>query len=411
MDTSGRQDRESNPSVDPPSPVPPLNGLRTLAQRGLRARSPKRNEARWHGGTTQTAQASGTGIRDHWDSPESSKARACDALCREIGYPVVMRPEWSILAAEIGDAYQDKAVLAGGIATLVECFCVCMKELVESEEEEGVVDQDWSERMVDYFSSVQQVRLFLEVSSNKKKKKTTTTTTKNGGDVRLLRKDPEHGIVVVIPRGEQVPGPTVLMPRLKGDLAKMFGPGGGDGREGQGDGGGEEDGEEEEPEWTDVVASGAKKATAGSRGRSAGAASAVADVEYLPNPGSMPSPEELLSKPPYHLLVREQGGEVVVECSHSGTLKVLAEWFGKWGKINHHDHRRPPMIKAELVDSCWGLGTAYERLTLSPTNRIWRPSATTVLALVEGSLGYAQVDAHAGTYVYRKDAAFKSLRC
>lgn len=71
---------------------------------------------------------------------------------------------------------------------------------------------------------------------------------------------------------------------------------------------------------------------------------AIADehksFDILPNISLLPCPDDLLLKPPYHLTVYGGGKTTVeVQCSHSPTLELLAEYLKKWCKVNHQDTR------------------------------------------------------------------------
>lgn len=64
-------------------------------------------------------------------------------------------------------------------------------------------------------------------------------------------------------------------------------------------------------------------------------------IDVLPDIKTLLRPDELLLKPPYHLAVYGGGKTMVeVQCSHSPTLELLADYLKKWCKINHQDTRR-----------------------------------------------------------------------
>jgi hypothetical protein len=58
-------------------------------------------------------------------------------------------------------------------------------------------------------------------------------------------------------------------------------------------------------------------------------------MDYLPDPNTMPKPGSLLQNAPYHLFVHASGNNnIEIECSHSQTLEVLAEYLKRWTRIN-----------------------------------------------------------------------------
>lgn len=68
-------------------------------------------------------------------------------------------------------------------------------------------------------------------------------------------------------------------------------------------------------------------------------------VEILPAARSLPRPDELLRRPPYHLLVTARAyNEVEVQCSHSGSLVLLADYLRQWCRVNHNDTRNVSLL-------------------------------------------------------------------
>lgn len=57
--------------------------------------------------------------------------------------------------------------------------------------------------------------------------------------------------------------------------------------------------------------------------------------DFLPEIGVLERPEELTQRPPYRLVVRQEGrSRVVVEGSHMGSLRVLEGYLGRWVRHN-----------------------------------------------------------------------------
>lgn len=61
-------------------------------------------------------------------------------------------------------------------------------------------------------------------------------------------------------------------------------------------------------------------------------------VDFLPDPNTMPKPSALFQQAPYHLFVytsaSNRSHRIEIECSHSQTLEVLAEYLKRWTKTN-----------------------------------------------------------------------------
>lgn len=67
-------------------------------------------------------------------------------------------------------------------------------------------------------------------------------------------------------------------------------------------------------------------------------------VYTLPSVEILARPDELLLKPPYHLTVTNADSlGVEVQCSHSPTLRLLADYLKKWCRTNHQDSRNVSM--------------------------------------------------------------------
>jgi hypothetical protein len=72
------------------------------------------------------------------------------------------------------------------------------------------------------------------------------------------------------------------------------------------------------------------------RSQTAGDAARPA-ITYLPDVTALPRPEELLSQPPYHLIVRALGDtRMDIQCSHGASLEVLAAYLKRWTRTNNN---------------------------------------------------------------------------
>lgn len=90
-------------------------------------------------------------------------------------------------------------------------------------------------------------------------------------------------------------------------------------------------------EWADVsvpVAAPTTTATTAAATRTVPVREEV-EPSYLPDVNTLPRPDELLLKPPYHLHI-SQGSAITIECSHSPSLSFLEAYFKKWCRTNNH---------------------------------------------------------------------------
>ncbi|KAJ8121248.1 hypothetical protein O1611_g10149 [Lasiodiplodia mahajangana] len=63
--------------------------------------------------------------------------------------------------------------------------------------------------------------------------------------------------------------------------------------------------------------------------------------DMIPDVETVSRPDELLLKPPYHLIVYGGGKTFMeVQCSHSPTLQFLSDYLIKWSRTNHNNTTR-----------------------------------------------------------------------
>lgn len=227
-----------------------------------------------------------------------------------LGHEVIIEPEWQLLLAELEQFYPDKGNFVTIIAGCVEAWVKSMIELLDDSAHE-----DWTEIVLEKSKSGR-LRLFLEVSTS---------------DIASTSWSEERsGFIITLPK-KKVFQPAELFPIFRGKLLTCF-----EApkkpqlpiRQGQG----------AADEWADVeldTATGKPEVVEKARGSSASRPKTT--VEFLPNVQSLPRPDELFLRPPYHLTVIPGHSEIEIQCSHSPSLKVLSDYLKRWCRINHHD--------------------------------------------------------------------------
>jgi hypothetical protein len=60
-------------------------------------------------------------------------------------------------------------------------------------------------------------------------------------------------------------------------------------------------------------------------------------ADALPSVDMLERPEDLMRKPPYHLIVThtQYGKFITIQSSHQPSLELISEYFKKWTKRNH----------------------------------------------------------------------------
>lgn len=155
-------------------------------------------------------------------------------------------------------------------------------------------------------------------------------------------------------------------------------------------------------------------------------------IAYLPDFNGLGRPDDLLLKPPYHLMVYSRSPtEIEVQCGHSPTLQLLSDYLKKWCRTNHNLSnraslnsssrwvdpmltylpRQPPSVEIKLCQSAFGLGLMYDRLLLQVESRycVFTITPAIILNLVEGVLGYERVYSDGNCWTYQKTTEWKTL--
>ena len=67
----------------------------------------------------------------------------------------------------------------------------------------------------------------------------------------------------------------------------------------------------------------------------------------LPDAKLVPRPDDLLLRPPYHMMIYRHGhNHLEIQCSHSPSLQFLADYFKRWSRVNHEDTRSVSGIRS-----------------------------------------------------------------
>ncbi|KAI0445182.1 hypothetical protein F4803DRAFT_193305 [Xylaria telfairii] len=327
------------------------------------------------------------GIRDSWDNEDTPVQKAIRSLKEVIGVRVTVQPEWPLLLAELGTFYPDKATLAPSVAAAVETFCTALSTLADDEE-----NSEWADTLLEKTDS----HIRISVGASK------------GREMGISWSDQQRGFIISLPKSA-APSKAYIHSFFTGKLLNVF------------DEKAKHDSSSSaEPaaadDWADV-------AVDNKTGNAAvvevpiryGATTQVISPTFdvIPDVGIISRPDELLLKPPYHLILRDQGRESFeVQCSHSPTLQFIADYLKKWSRTNHNNTTRPPCAEVTLHQSAFGLGVVYDRLTVVSESRYHTQavSPTIVLSLIEGVLGYKNVSAYGSTWNFRKDVEFRNSR-
>ncbi|KAI0381099.1 hypothetical protein F5Y04DRAFT_83837 [Hypomontagnella monticulosa] len=306
------------------------------------------------------------GIRDHWDSADAPVRRALFSVKELLGIDVAVEIMWDLLFSNLGDDYPDKATFVPSISAGVQAFLDALQDILDAE-----ANPEWTDTLLEHAEGC--LRLFIGVS--KKTEPTVFWFTKG------------VGLNVNLPRGSMT-SPAEMQSMFKVKLLSCF-----------------DDQQAVLDDWADVGVEVVDDSPA--------AASSSQPADVLPDINMLPRPDELLLKPPYHLVVYGGGEKFIeVQCSHSPTLELLAEYLKKWCRINPQNVNRPPAVDVKLHQASFSFGLVYDRLTMTIDDRTYNfhVSPMLVLSFVEGVLKYKSVSVNGSTWTFRRDVEFKKTR-
>ncbi|KAI1385208.1 uncharacterized protein F4822DRAFT_337435 [Hypoxylon trugodes] len=306
------------------------------------------------------------GIRDHWDREDAPINTARSAVKQLLGIDIALEVAWEDLLLDLGDDYPDKSTFIPSVAAASQAFLNGLCEILEKE-----INPEWSDTLLERAGG----RLRVSIGASKNGEATVTWSSKDAG------------FNVGLPRGS-IPSSNELQSHFKDKLLDCF------------------TGPQTPPEdWADVSIDATYDKPASTKSHEY--------FDTLPDISILPRPDELLLKPPYHLVIYGGGKSMVeVQCSHSPTLELLAEYLKKWCKINHRDTRHPPAVEVKLHQSAFGFGLTYDRLTMSIEHRNpdFLVSPMIVLSFVERVLNYKSVSIDSSSWIFRRDVEFKTIK-
>lgn len=206
---------------------------------------------------------------------------------------------------ELDKFYPDKSNFVVTVAGCVRVWVKSMTELLDDS-----ANEDWTETVLEKSKSGR-LRLFLDVSKS---------------DVAATSWSTErNGFIVSLPK-KTVYQPAELFPIFRGSLLTCF----------------EAPKKPQLPirqadDWADVeldTATGRPEVVEKTRPT---LNTIRPTIEFLPNALSLPRPDELFLRAPYHLTVYPGHSDIEIHSSHSPSLKVLAEYLKRWCRVNHND--------------------------------------------------------------------------
>ncbi|KAJ6445394.1 Budding site selection protein [Purpureocillium lavendulum] len=310
-------------------------------------------------------------VRDHFDAPDCAARKAIQALGDALGRTVQCEPEWPLLVTALQAAYGSVPVVET-IAGLVHAWCRAVLELLE----DGDDGEAWGETLLEAMDGGS-LKLTVDVVDGELPS-TAWNSTLKAFTLRIPKSSPAHDALALVPHLRlQAEG------AFKGQTTTA-------------------------EDWTSVAASG--ESTTVTAPAAGPALVVAAKSSYMPSVASLPPPDKLLLRPPYHMIVYG-GHEVRIQCSHGPSLEFLAAYLKKWCRANTRRSDKLPLVAATLGASAFGISPMHDTLTVAWADRHAGDGSSICLPLlfhlIEGALGYERVYVDASCWQYRRDEAWR----
>ncbi|PMD49004.1 hypothetical protein L207DRAFT_560531 [Hyaloscypha variabilis F] len=315
-------------------------------------------------------------VRDHITSPNSPFVLKTTALTKILGYPITLDPEWAMLWKTLQVSYPDNSTFVPSIATVIVTWCDAFTAWLEGEENEEPV-----EKLLDALKSRNRLEIVIEISSTSTRPVTTWRANKSV-------------FVIALPKGK-IPYESTVLAGFTSDLLTLFTASpimaAADSKEAVG---ANTQVADEADDWADLDLGSLESHTAVPSRPKQESIQVDSLPDVIPELARIPRPEELTRKPPYWILVRQEGRQrVVIQGSHAPSLACLDEYLKRWcrGEVGRSD--RPPVVEIKLQESAFGLGLLHDTIIMEAI-RGREVTAMLVLVFVESVLGYAPLQSN-----------------
>ncbi|KAF2179114.1 hypothetical protein K469DRAFT_695019 [Zopfia rhizophila CBS 207.26] len=329
-------------------------------------------------------------IRDHWTKEDAPFQKASKSLSDLLGYRALCEPEWHMLWTELRPYFSDMSTFVPSVSSTMTAWCKTFTALLDEEK-----NAEWTEQVLEELPKMNILRIRLEVGGDEKPM-TRWTADQKTFIVYLPKCGPSYqpttsGVFrtdfLDCFRTEPArPTPLALRSPLPDDS------------------------------WADIEVDTATGNLSTREGQAKTPpepypALVKASLHVLPDISTLERPEYLMLKPPYHLIITHSTyqKEIIVQCSHPPTLKVIEGYFKRWTKLDTNTVNDPPAAEIFLRESPFGLSSIHDQLVISMQNSRahFTLSITFLLSFVEGVLGYVFAFGDGGSWTFRREIGFK----
>ncbi|KAH7403680.1 hypothetical protein BKA64DRAFT_458299 [Cadophora sp. MPI-SDFR-AT-0126] len=310
-------------------------------------------------------------IRDHFTSPSCSLAAKTTDLTATLGYPIFIDPEWTMLWKTLQAHYPDSSIFVPDITTVILAWCDAFLLWLENSDSEEHV-----ESLLEFLKSRSKLEIVLEISA----------TSKRPSTVWQKRK---CCFIVTLPNGK-LPQHHTAMAGFSTDLLNLFNAS--PTQQASSVPMNMSSLHTDTEDWADLDLGSPESQIAPHAHIETRLNMPRVDVgDKIPDMSTIQRPEDLTRRPPYWLVVRQEGKmSVIVQGSHAPSMACLDEYLRRWCRGDTSRVNRPPAVEIKLQESAFGLGLLHDTLTLEAV-RGREVNAMLVLVFVENVLGYSPV--------------------
>ncbi|KAH8804602.1 hypothetical protein F5884DRAFT_796634 [Xylogone sp. PMI_703] len=315
-------------------------------------------------------------IRDLVTSPSSTLQSRFSNLQTTLGHPVGLDAEWSMLWTSLSEAIPDQSTFVPLVVQIVTSWVDAFEGWLDEEQREEQVG-----RCLDSLKGARGLKIILEVSTSPSSRPTTTWSSRKSSFIIYLPKSrpPSQQTSLagftsdLLPQFASSSATSPVIPATKSAAPVNDDP----------------------DSWADLGLDTTIPSRTlphrGGPGESARPNGHDLEPEALPDLATIARPEELLSRPPYRLIVRQQVSSIVeVQGSHQESLMLLEKYLKRWVRHSVTLVNKPPLVSVTLKESVFGLGLLYDSLIIEGF-RDMQVNSMLVLTFVENVLGYTML--------------------
>ena len=282
-----------------------------------------------------------------------------------IGHDIVVEPEWQLLWAELQKHYSDNSRFVPDVVQVVVAWFRSLCELAEDD-----TNEEWTETLLDKLKSTHMLKILFDVRTKpqcasiarshalqvtNEGPSTSWSDKHNVFEIRFPKNMPISqsrmlsGFHTELRQAFEVPSARTMPDRIASSAHVT------------------------EEGFTDVDPSDFDSTSILTPATTERFVSRAPTVDALPNMRMLERPEDLMRKPPYHMILthNQYGKFITIQGSHQPSLELIAEYFKKWCKKNHNQSNRVFALSSVLHEVDANIVLASRRRDHAKGKLLW----------------------------------------